>query len=189
MVRNFYLNYIRIMDDKDFFTNVFLEMKSMLVGYLLSNKVGINDVEELINEIFFLAWKYRNSLKNREKVKSWIFSIAKNVLRAYKNNLKKYRARFFEGDCNVVSNFKDYHNDEEDIDFVLDLVGKLPEKYRDVFVLFYLEGKNIREICEILGISESNCKVRLMRAREKLKSLLKGNMLSNNENNRRAHET
>lgn len=162
------------MEDKDFFTNVFLEMKGMITGYLLSNRVGYHDVEELVNEVFFLAWKYRNSLKNREKVKSWIFSIAKNVLRVYKNNMKKHRARFSEINDNVIS--RDYH-ENKDLDFVLDFIEKLPEKYRDVFILFYIEDRSIKEISEILGISESNCKIRLMRAREKLKRMLENSDL------------
>lgn len=157
------------MDDKDFFTSLFLEMRGILAGYLISNKVRFHDVDELISEIFFLAWKYRSTLRDKSKVKSWIFSITKNVLRAYKNNIKKHNSRFIEVSDSYI--YAGYPN-SKDLNFVLDFVERLPEKYRDVFILFYVEDKSIKEISEILGISESNCKIRLMRARKKLRNML-----------------
>ena len=52
-------------------------------------------------------------------------------------------------------------------------VMKLPEKYRIVIHLFYYEDYSIREIAEILQLSESNIKVRLSRGRALLKDSLK----------------
>lgn len=164
------------MDDRDFFSKVFLEMKGMLTGYFLSNKVRFQDVEDVVNEVFFLAWRYKNTLRDKLKVRSWIFSIAKNVLKVYKNNIKKHKSRFSEVDGDL---FYSNNPNDEDLSFVLELIEKLPDKYRDVFVLFYIEDKSVKEISEILNISESNCKIRLMRAREKLRSMLENNDLSN----------
>lgn len=162
------------MDDRDFFSKVFVEVKSMLVGYFLANRVELNDVEELVNEVFILAWKYRNTLRDRNKVKRWVFSIAKNALRAYKNLQKKQKKLLADlynnGDA---SSFIEKEHCEELL-FAQDIISRLPPAYRDVFVLFYVEDKSLKEIAEILGISESNCKVRLFRAREKIKELLGG---------------
>ncbi|MDD2958539.1 MAG: sigma-70 family RNA polymerase sigma factor [Lachnospiraceae bacterium] len=52
-------------------------------------------------------------------------------------------------------------------------VMKLPEKYRIVIHLFYYEDYAIREIADILHVSESSVKVRLMRGRKLLKKVLK----------------
>lgn len=49
----------------------------------------------------------------------------------------------------------------------------LPEKYRIVIHLFYYEDYSIREIAQILHISESNVKTRLSRGRKLLKDVLK----------------
>lgn len=51
-------------------------------------------------------------------------------------------------------------------------VMKLPEKYRIVIHLFYYEDYSVREIAEILRITESNVKVRLARGRKALKNAL-----------------
>ena len=52
-------------------------------------------------------------------------------------------------------------------------VMKLPEKYRIVIHLFYYEDYSVREIADILKLSESNVKVRLSRGRAMLKDSLK----------------
>ena len=52
-------------------------------------------------------------------------------------------------------------------------VMRLPEKYRIVIHLFYYEDYSVREIADILKLSESNVKVRLSRGRAMLKSSLK----------------
>ena len=62
---------------------------------------------------------------------------------------------------------------EETIQEVRQLVQKLPEKYRIVIHLFYYEDYAIREIAEILHLSESNVKIRLSRGRALLRQTLK----------------
>ena len=49
---------------------------------------------------------------------------------------------------------------------------RLPEKYREVLVLRDIEGFSIVEAAEILGLSQVAVKVRLMRARLKMRDLL-----------------
>jgi len=164
------------MDIEHLLSDAFEEFKSMLTGYFVSNKVKIHDVEDLVNDTFTLAWKYRNTLKDKDKVKSWIFSIAKNVLVGYKREFARRRRKEITLD--------EYNEDmveapmveddpyDEDVNLVLDLVNKLPSKYKDVFILFYVDQKSISEISEVLGISEENCKVRLFRARKRMMDIL-----------------
>ena len=49
------------------------------------------------------------------------------------------------------------------------LVGELPEKQRSVLQLRDVEGKNYKEIADIMQISEADVKVTLFRARQKIK--------------------
>ena len=52
-------------------------------------------------------------------------------------------------------------------------VMQLPEKYRIVIHLYYYEEYAVREIAQILKLSESNVKIRLSRGRAMLKETLK----------------
>ncbi len=51
-------------------------------------------------------------------------------------------------------------------------IQQLPESYRAVFTLRDIEGLSTKEVADILGISEGNVKVRLLRARLKLREIL-----------------
>jgi RNA polymerase sigma-70 factor (ECF subfamily) len=55
---------------------------------------------------------------------------------------------------------------------VQEFVDDLPETYRSVMVLHYLEGFSTDEIAKIVGTSSGSVRVRLHRAREELKTLL-----------------
>jgi RNA polymerase sigma-70 factor (ECF subfamily) len=48
----------------------------------------------------------------------------------------------------------------------------LPQKYREIVVLRYLQGLEVSEICELLGITANVMQVRLNQARKRLKEQL-----------------
>ena len=48
----------------------------------------------------------------------------------------------------------------------------LPIKYREILIFYYYEDYTVKEISQLLAISENTVKTRLVRAREKLKPLL-----------------
>jgi len=60
----------------------------------------------------------------------------------------------------------------ETLKLIDEALGQLDEKHRLVFVLRDVEGLSIQETAEALGISESNVKVRLLRARLQLREIL-----------------
>ena len=62
--------------------------------------------------------------------------------------------------------------DEETFARVRRAVQALPQKYREVIVLKYLQGLETNEACELLGVTVNAMEVRLNRARAKLKEQL-----------------
>lgn len=55
---------------------------------------------------------------------------------------------------------------------VLDVIAVLKDNYRMVLTLFYIEGYDQEEICEILNISYANCRTTLSRAKDSLRKKL-----------------
>ncbi|WP_166925902.1 RNA polymerase sigma factor [Flavobacterium poyangense] len=55
---------------------------------------------------------------------------------------------------------------------VLDAISELKDNYRMVLTLFFIEGYDQEEICEILNISYPNCRTTLSRAKESLRKKL-----------------
>jgi RNA polymerase sigma-70 factor (ECF subfamily) len=72
-------------------------------------------------------------------------------------------------------NNKDYYtmDDREDHYEVYNAVMSLPQKYRLVVHLYYFEDYSVKEISKLINEKETTIQTRLMRARNKLKTLLK----------------
>lgn len=129
------------------------------------------DAKDLTQEVFYKIWKGIDSFRNESSLKTWIFKITQNHLKNYlkSRKIKKILSlEFLFEEKNRDFESKDYYLLEK-IEFLL---SKLPEDYRRVLVLFYIDEFNIKEISEILGTKEGTIKSKLHRAREKLKSLI-----------------
>ncbi|MEO0223658.1 MAG: RNA polymerase sigma factor [candidate division WOR-3 bacterium] len=129
------------------------------------------DAKDLTQEVFYKIWKGLDNFRNEASLKTWIFKITQNHLKNYLKSKKIKRIlslEFLFEEKNRDFESKDYYLSER----IESLLSKLPEDYRRVLVLFYIDGFNIKEISEILGTKEGTIKSKLHRAREKLKSLI-----------------
>ena len=67
----------------------------------------------------------------------------------------------------------DYEEIKFKVDGVMKAMDKLPTGYKIVFSLYLLEGYDHKEIAEILGVTESTSKSQYLRAKQKIKEILK----------------
>ncbi len=138
--------------------------------------------DDLIQETFLKIQNNLKNLKDPSKLSSWIFRIAYNLCQDHFRQLK--RSRKEESiDQEAVDGFKealiqkgtDIQKKLEQLQMgecVQDQINLLPESLRTVLVLFDIMEFNHQEIADILGITVENVKVRLHRARRKLKPIL-----------------
>ncbi len=133
--------------------------------------------EDILQETFLRVHQHRNSFDFRFAVSTWIYTIALNLAR---NELRRRkRVQFLD--------ILDYSNKlkapEEKVDnspkfmAVLDkAVAKLPQKYRQAFILRDIDQLSYEEIAQILSVPLGTVKSRVNRARDMLRSMLKPNM-------------
>lgn len=125
------------------------------------------DAEDVVQETFVQYYTTKKEFENEQHIRAWLLRIAinkaKNCCRTFwkKNKcaLEDYMETLPFPDTQSRSLFEE--------------VMKLPDKYRIVIHLFYYEDYTVREIAEILKLSESNVKVRLSRGRTLLREALK----------------
>ena len=93
------------------------------------------------------------------------------------NHLKKKRVDLVytehQSDPISADESVDYGEIRFQVKRVMKALEKLPEGYRIVFSLYLLEGYDHKEISEILNISESTSKSQFLRAKHKIKEILK----------------
>lgn len=134
------------------------------IGYL-KNK---DDAEDIVQEVFikYIEYMENNMFNDEEHEKCWIIRVTVNLCC---NHLK-----YQKNTALIVAeqNLNTYLNLDEKENYILETIEKLEEKYRIIFDLFYLRDLKISEISKILNISEANVKVRLKRARDKLREML-----------------
>lgn len=116
------------------------------------------DAEDAVQETFIKYLTRSPNFNDLEHEKAWLITVATN-------NCKNMRRFKFMHQHIDISNLQLYSKDEENYGLI-DLLMKLPYKYKIVLLLFYVEGYKVDEIANILKISVSATKKRLQRGRE-----------------------
>ena len=79
------------------------------------------------------------------------------------------KAHFYnelEENSSLLADDTPFWDDHIDKEYFLQLFEKLPDKYREVFNLFVIDGYSHKEISETLGISQGNSRIIVNRARK-----------------------
>ena len=109
---------------------------------------------------------------NSHKTKGLIVIIVKNVsIDIYRKNKKERDNTIFIDDLDDINGYDEINkNDIGDLEIA---ISKLPENYKQVFLLKFSHELTDNEISEILDIKPDNVRKRISRGREKLKNILK----------------
>jgi RNA polymerase sigma-70 factor (ECF subfamily) len=136
----------------------------------------IDDRKDLSQEIICQLWNSYQSFRGDSKFTTWMYKVALNTALL---NLRRYRYRVrAESLKEHHGNIPDQTGDQEKhrkISMLYEAINHL-RKFDRAIVLLYLEQLSYRDIAEVIGISESNVSVRLVRIKKKLKELLKGGL-------------
>ncbi len=125
------------------------------------------DAEDIVQDTFLQYYTMKKEFDSEQHIRAWLIRVAIN-------KAKNANRAFWR--CNKLS-LEDYMEtltfETQQSENLFETVMKLPEKYRIVIHLFYYEDYAVREIADILKLSEGNVKVRLSRGRCLLKKALK----------------
>lgn len=147
--------------------------------YTLAIKVVKNheDAEEVAQDSFLKAYEKLDSFKGNSKFSTWLYTI---VYRNAITKIRKKKVATSDIDSYVMDNYSEgsefpqieaIKNGEQQ-KYVREAVDRLPEKDGLLITLFYMDDNSVEEIEEITGLTQSNIKVKLFRARKKLNSEL-----------------
>lgn len=131
------------------------------------------DREDNFQEVIYQLFKSFNSLRDRNKVISWMYKVSINtaITALRKNNRLKTKSEFSDNDIIVISENNSEEFDEK-TSRLYTAIDKLSEIEKAI-ILLYLDEKSYNEIGEIIGISKNNVGVKISRIKEKIKYTLK----------------
>lgn len=131
------------------------------------------DKQDNFQEVVYQLWRSFPSLKNREKLASWIYAVAINT------SISKIRKDSKLEFCDTVPEFpvtELNESDEYSINYqiLIHALHQLNEIDRSIMLL-YMEDCSYEEIAEIVGISPSNVGVKIHRLKNQLQKKLNNN--------------
>ena len=125
------------------------------------------DAEDVVQDTFVQYYTSKKEFESEQHIRAWLMRVAVNKA---KNINRTFWRR------NKIS-IEDYMEtlvfETPAAETLFETVMQLPDKYRIVIHLYYYEEYAVREIAQILKLSESNVKIRLSRGRAMLKETLK----------------
>lgn len=154
-----------------------VEQHSAEVAALANRLLGWpGDVDDVVQDVFVAALVGLKKFRGQSSLRTWLFTITVNKCRRHRfRRLRRFRPVAIEDAASVESRDRSGDKaamDQETFARVRRAVQTLPQKYREMIVLRYLQGLEVREICELLGITANVAEVRLNRARKRLKEQL-----------------
>ncbi|GEP90158.1 RNA polymerase sigma-70 factor, ECF subfamily [Chitinophaga terrae (ex Kim and Jung 2007)] len=131
-----------------------------------------DDQADLEQEIIYQLWKSFDSFQQQSSFSTWMYRVALNTALVF---FKKDRRKIIvqeEPPPDMPSDENPTAVKELQLAHFYRAVQKL-ERIEKALVLLHLENYSHKEIGENLGISEGNARIKLSRAKEKLKTLIK----------------
>lgn len=146
-----------------------------LYYYLLSLSKDKSIAEDILQDTFYSAFLHFESCP-KERVKSWLFTIAHNSYIDYLRRNKKSIAKedvFFNTVADAINIEKGYLVQEE-LEEITKIIDTLPPKQKQAILLCDFEELSYREAAEKMGIGLSYYKVLVFRARQVIRQKMKG---------------
>lgn len=154
---------------------VFACERGRLRSYL-ATMVGTADAEDLVQEAFARAHDARASYHHDAPIASWVRKIARNVaIDHLRRSAAPPVASHAPDDAAVVTPDLDPERSAIRLEMrscIVDLVRRLPERDADVLVLGDMRGLKDQEIADALGVTLGAAKIRLHRARARLRRMM-----------------
>jgi RNA polymerase sigma-70 factor (ECF subfamily) len=171
------------------FREIYDTFQPRILRYL-TRMLGSQEAEDLTQEVFVKVNQALESYRGEAQLSTWIYRIATNAAldRQRSASFRQAIQEAFPQSCTDTTELESADQDvwtgqkppsvelqivrEEMDECIANFIKELPESYRTVLVLSELEGLRNNEIADILGVTLGTVKIRLHRAKEKLKEKL-----------------
>ena len=142
--------------DVEAFDLVYEKYAGKLYGFTLKYLKSTDETEELVQSVFLKVWENHKTLRKESSFKSYLFTIAYNeicnIFRR-RSHLQKFIGEQINENSqtsNETEELIDYNSIRETVD---QIIAKLPERQRTIFLKSRQEGKSNRDIAIEMGLS------------------------------------
>lgn len=151
-----------------------VEQYSVKIFHLAYSMIGNEtQAEDLAQEVLLRIWKGLPGYHGGASLSTWIYAIARNTcLTELRRRVQHPTISLDEPDgAGVMDRVPALQSTDPESGLETDvrqMLGQLPEKYRQVITLFYLEQKSYGEVAALMGLPLGTVKTFLYRAKKEL---------------------
>ena len=139
---------------------------NMLFRLCLIMLGNTNDAEDAVQEVVIKYLQKAPKFENTEHEKAWLIKVSTNQCK----DILRFRSRNQMVDIDQIKECVKEESDSE----IIHALMTLPEKYKIVLILYYVEGYSTKEIAGVIGKTPSAVKMRLKKGRMLLKAAYEG---------------
>ena len=148
----------------DVLEEVLNQYGNMIFRYALLMLGTTQDAEDVVQDTLLKYWQKAPEFKDKDHEKAWLLTVTANRCR----DILRRRMRRGEISLESVTEATDIALEQAENSGILDALTRLPEKYKKVIYLHYIEGYKVEEIAGMIGKTSSAVKMRLKKGRELL---------------------
>lgn len=150
------------------------DLLDKLFGFCYARTNDSYEAQELCSDIIFALIKAAHTGGEITSLYSFIWKVARNVYADFSKNRRKHADLFYHSDADDVLQFaadKEYEDDSDELlDAVYRRIAFLTRAYREVMIMYYIDGFSTAEIAKRQNTSEGAVRQRLFSARQKVKN-------------------
>lgn len=173
-------------DPKDLINNqiedLMIEYGDELTILAYSYVKNIEDAKDIVQNVFVTAYLHMENLRGECTIKTWLYRVTINKCKDYLKSSLFKRVILFGTSIEPKQDGQSADEKLMDKEFsrsVLNEVLKLKLNYREVILMTYFQDLKIKEISNILNLSEATVRTRLQRAKKQLTPLLEQAVITN----------
>lgn len=143
------------------------QYQTMILKVCYAYLCNQEDAKDAVQETFFKAYNNLDSFRGECSEKSWLIRIARNTCLDMRKSAwyRRVDKRIRLEDLPEASQ-PDATAEEQQLTYA---IMRLPSKLKDAVILYYYQDLPMKEVAEILNITQPSVSNRLSRARKKLK--------------------
>lgn len=165
--------------DRQAFDEIYKEFSPRLYNFILSIVGTSSDSQDILQNVFIKVWEKRADLIVEKNFEAYIYTIARHHV--YNHLRAKLYTHLVPADGVELADNSSIEQSIFQKDVTLyfkDIINRLPEKRREIFIMNKFQDMSYKEIAEKLSISENTVDTQLRRAMAFLKSKISASHLS-----------
>ncbi len=160
------------------FLNSYKDYTDALFRYCYFKTLNREESTDIVQETFIKTWEYIKGGGEINNMRAFLYRTAHNLVvdhyrKKKPTSLDIMFEKGFDTDIGMET-VQDLHNKIDGAE-ALKLLNNIPETYRDILFMQYVDGLSVKEISEILGESPNNVSVKIHRGLEKIKKIYNKN--------------